>query len=217
MSGRLTYSENGKFGVTGINLSTLDAKLYMCVCKLKDYENSGLMPDQVIALQDKVNDLTAEVERLQQWVDDLQSGMYVNCVYCGHRYGPADKVPVTMADALKEHIEQCSRHPMSALKKEVERLRANALPDPVPESDYDGLKLKYRVYKARNNEPVEGCFVLRPEKDAAARAALHAYADHEDCPHQLAQDIIEGLCELAVDAIRKWGEESYGEGKGGCT
>ena len=26
---------------------------------------------------------------LRQWIDDLQSGMYINCVYCGHRYGPA--------------------------------------------------------------------------------------------------------------------------------
>ena len=63
-----------------------------------------------------------EIERLQQWVHDCQAGMYINCVYCGHRYGPNDKVPATMADVLKEHIEQCPQHPMSALKKEVERL-----------------------------------------------------------------------------------------------
>lgn len=68
--------------------------------------------------------LLPENERLEQWVKDLQSGMYVNCVYCGHRYGPDDKVPTSMADALKEHIEQCPKHPMSALKKEVERLAA---------------------------------------------------------------------------------------------
>ena len=56
-------------------------------------------------------------EELEQWVTDLQSGMYVNCVYCGHRYGPNETTPVTMADALKEHIEQCSKHPMSELKQ----------------------------------------------------------------------------------------------------
>ena len=74
--------------------------------------------------------LRGEVERLNAWVDDLQSGMYINCVYCGHRYGPKDKVPCTMANALKQHIEQCPKHPMSALKKslaaakqENERLR----------------------------------------------------------------------------------------------
>jgi len=63
--------------------------------------------------------LKQENERLVKWVDDLQSGMYINCVYCGHRYGPKDKVPCTMANALKQHIEQCPKHPMSALKKSL--------------------------------------------------------------------------------------------------
>lgn len=50
---------------------------------------------------------------MQRWVNDLQSGMYINCVYCGHRYGPNSEVPAAMADVLKEHIEQCPRHPLS--------------------------------------------------------------------------------------------------------
>lgn len=65
-----------------------------------------------------------EAERLQQWVHDLQSGMYINCVYCGHRYGPRESTPETMADVLKAHVEQCPKHPMSALKCEAERMRA---------------------------------------------------------------------------------------------
>ena len=60
-----------------------------------------------------------EVLRLQHWVQDLQKGMFINCVYCGHRYGRNDEVPATMADVLKEHIEQCPKHPMSALKIEL--------------------------------------------------------------------------------------------------
>ena len=59
-----------------------------------------------------------EVLRLQHWVQDLQKGMFINCVYCGHRYGRNDEVPATMADVLKEHIEQCPKHPMSKLKKD---------------------------------------------------------------------------------------------------
>lgn len=68
-------------------------------------------------------DLRGELERYKQWVNDLQSGMYVNCIYCGHRYGPEDKVPSSMADVLKQHIEQCPEHPMSKLKAELEQLR----------------------------------------------------------------------------------------------
>jgi len=65
----------------------------------------------------------AEIEKLRRWVNDLQSGMYVNCVYCGHRYGPQEDTPVAMADVLKEHIAQCPEHPLSAANAEIERLR----------------------------------------------------------------------------------------------
>jgi hypothetical protein len=57
-----------------------------------------------------------KLARYERWVADLQSGMYVNCVYCGHRYGPEKNVPVSMAEILKEHIEKCPDHPMSHLK-----------------------------------------------------------------------------------------------------
>jgi hypothetical protein len=43
-----------------------------------------------------------------------------------------------------------------------------------------GIQVKYRVFKARNGEPVEDCFILRPDKDIAARAALMAYAAATD-------------------------------------
>ena len=48
--------------------------------------------------------------------------MYINCVYCGHRYGPSDEVPASMADVLKEHVEQCPQHPMSALRAKLDAL-----------------------------------------------------------------------------------------------
>ena len=70
--------------------------------------------------------LTEEVKKMEQWVDDLQSGMYISCTYCGHRYGPNDgqNHVITMREALHKHVEQCPKHPMSELKKECERLQA---------------------------------------------------------------------------------------------
>lgn len=59
----------------------------------------------------------AELIRCRRWVADLQSGLYVNCVYCGHRYGPREDTPVAMADVLKQHIEQCPEHPLSKLRR----------------------------------------------------------------------------------------------------
>lgn len=52
----------------------------------------------------------------------------------------------------------------------------------------DGLKHKYNVYKTSDRSLVSDCFVLRPEKDEAARIALLAYADATD-NEPLAQDI----------------------------
>lgn len=74
-------------------------------------------------MKSEIARLTDEVEEARRWVNDLQSGMYINCVYCGHRYGPKDKVPCTMADALKQHIEQCPKHPMSSLRAELADLK----------------------------------------------------------------------------------------------
>lgn len=98
---------------------------------LQDYEDTRLTPKEIkslfhdgglgIAMRNR--DLGDEVARLKQWVNDLQSGMYVNCVYCGHRYGPEGEVPVNMAEVLKQHIEQCPEHPMSKLKAENQRLK----------------------------------------------------------------------------------------------
>jgi DNA-directed RNA polymerase subunit RPC12/RpoP len=68
------------------------------------------------APEDPHGECDAEIRRLEQMVDDLQSEMYVNCVYCGHRYGPRETTPVSMADALKAHIETCQKHPMSRMR-----------------------------------------------------------------------------------------------------
>lgn len=60
------------------------------------------------------------------------------------------------------------------------------------ESDYAGLKIKYVVVKAGTGELVENCFVLRPDKDPAARHALEAYAQATD-NQVLASDITDWI------------------------
>ena len=77
----------------------------------------GHLEDQ---LSRRARDATEEAARLKRWVADLQSGMFVNCVYCGHRYGPGETTPVSMADALKAHVEQCPEHPMSKLRERLD-------------------------------------------------------------------------------------------------
>lgn len=67
-------------------------------------------------LQIELKLVKQEIIDLKSWINDLQSGMYINCVYCGYRYGPNDKIPASMAQVLKNHIEICPKHPMSELK-----------------------------------------------------------------------------------------------------
>ena len=56
-----------------------------------------------------------------------------------------------------------------------------------PRESHDGLKRKYIVIKSNTGEVVQDCFVLRPDRDPAAKAALIEYAKH--CQRELAEDI----------------------------
>lgn len=51
-----------------------------------------------------------------------------------------------------------------------------------------GLAFKYEVYEMSTGDVVEDCFVLRPQKDKAAREAMFAYAYATD-NKELAADI----------------------------
>lgn len=64
------------------------------------------------------------IKALEAWVNDLQAGLYINCVYCGHRYGPGETE--TPAAALTAHIETCPKHPLSTLRAAAIRYRAAA-------------------------------------------------------------------------------------------
>lgn len=79
--------------------------------------------EEVLRLTKECEELKRNNTRLQAWVNDLHSGMFINCVYCGHRYGPDPGTPVSMSDVLKAHIETCPEHPMSKLKADNTRLK----------------------------------------------------------------------------------------------
>ena len=86
------------------------------------YQSVAEMHDALIA---EFNEMRAENKRLEAWIDDLQSEMYINCVYCGHRYGPnkGDHL-VTMRKTLEKHIEECPKHPLSMARNRIMELEA---------------------------------------------------------------------------------------------
>ena len=78
----------------------------------------------------------------------------------------------------------------------------------------EGLRCKYIVRKADTGEGVDGCFVLRPDRDRAAVAALRAYAAATD-NDVLATDILNWVGQesnepLTLDELRQMdGEPVY--------
>ena len=116
---------------------------------------------------DILGDWKEEIEQLTQWIDDLQSKMYINCVYCGHRYGPQDEVPATMAEALKEHIEICEKHPMSKIRIENAELASKLIHreeelEPLREN-LRGLLEIHEVLKEKLEEKDKELEILRHE------------------------------------------------------
>lgn len=63
---RLTFRENDKFGVVGMNEENQDKKLYACVLKLTDYENTGLSPNDILELKQR---LEVKEQSKNKWKD----------------------------------------------------------------------------------------------------------------------------------------------------
>ncbi len=80
-------------------------------------ESCNLLHDEAVITNPE--NTYRETLRLRRWVSDLQAGMYVNCVYCGHRYGPVSETAVSQADILKKHISVCLEHPLRFEKQNV--------------------------------------------------------------------------------------------------
>lgn len=101
-------------------------------------------------LDKEVERLRAENDRLQGWVDDLLAGCYVNCVYCGKRYGPEESTPVSQAEVLKRHVQGCPEHPMSKLRAAVDgavELLGGTSANSATAEAYRILKEAYRILK----------------------------------------------------------------------
>jgi hypothetical protein len=75
----------------------------------------------------EVEIITKEIEALQQWIKDVQGKTFVNCIYCGHRYGAASTTPVALADIMKQHVAQCPKHPLSVTKKALSEARLDMI------------------------------------------------------------------------------------------
>lgn len=98
-----------------------------------------------------------------------------------------------LAERLKEHTHDIALYGQIVTVSRIDNLAeevvgegdAGVIVKPLEEylcpiDAYEGLKCKYLVFKADTGERVVNCFVLRPDKDAAAVEALRTYAAMTD-------------------------------------
>ena len=125
-------------------------------------------------------------QRLRTWIRDLHSGMYINCAYCGHRYGPTESTPVSMADILKAHIEVCPEHPMSALKEMNDCLNARVAS---VEEERDEARKEIEKLKAERASAV-GFTDLppRPQRPTRILDVVHATSEEARAHYMMMAD-----------------------------
>lgn len=178
-----------------------DSLKHELACAVDDYKtNTRQLADCGKHYDAKVSALEAERDRLRRHIDDLQSGMWVNCVYCGHRYGPGESTPVFMADALKTHVERCPQHPMAALRERTTKVEAELetarndirqLTDELASQTHERgvLEEELAEAKARANE-IDAAYQEASGKwvdDTAANVAAAVQAERERCAAHMAR------------------------------
>lgn len=151
-----------------------------------------------------------------------QYGHYLNCeavpVPAHGRLGDLDALIAVYERQIERHKEQAEKAAMKGTgytndmyiidrnRDIISALKAAPTIIPAedkgyilaPQEEYAGLKRKYVVLKSDTGEIVENCFVLRPDKDKAAIAALLAYADAAD-NQVLAKDIRAWLSTISAE------------------
>lgn len=64
---RLTYQNaDGSFGVHGVDMKRISAAAYGALCKLKDYEDTGLEPSQLYRMDEAYQDMCRELAELKK-------------------------------------------------------------------------------------------------------------------------------------------------------
>ena len=154
--GRLKDAQPPHYGAVAISLADRDAILARIELLEEVAHGRAIAIDMGNREEDRLIDRIAAVEAERDdalaWVNDLHSGMYVNCVYCGLRYGPADKTAPTMSEQLTAHVEVCPKHPLSAAKRRIAALEG-ALRGVIAEADRstDAFIRAHAVLKERTN------------------------------------------------------------------
>lgn len=74
---RITYhSDNGTWGIEGFDIQRCPRELYGALCKLKDYEDTGMSPDDTRKLDELYLDKCKEVNTLRDELEEYRCREY---------------------------------------------------------------------------------------------------------------------------------------------
>lgn len=129
-----------------------------------------------------IKKLKKDNERLQKWVKKYQPHFFAKCSLCGHPYWPVNDVPDNPTELLKDHIENCPEHPMSALKRKNEQIM---------EWCYRALvALARRNFKNTSNGKKKWCDLLETIKNIFMhKARKEAGISHDDYLNEIRTNI----------------------------
>ena len=83
---RLTFREqNGIWGIVGMNADNENEKIYGCLNKLLDYEETGLEPADIIRLKSKLEDMEENLQTIEKELGQLKSKIRVGTVIQGYK------------------------------------------------------------------------------------------------------------------------------------
>lgn len=101
---KLIFTEpDGRWGVEGMNENNQDEKMYAVAWKLKDYEATGLNPDEVYRL--KENAVSAILSKLREQQEELQEQINTNAGDTYNRLNLMKRVnDIETAVKVIEHI-----------------------------------------------------------------------------------------------------------------
>lgn len=90
---RMTWKDpQGRWGIDGVDLSKLDGRVYGALCKLKDYEDTGLSPEDVKQLNEhhKDGDNKNETISVDKPVTEQNESTVLNLTLTGHPHRIAE-------------------------------------------------------------------------------------------------------------------------------
>ena len=63
---------NGEFWVEGVDIKSLPEQVYSCICKLKDYESCGFLPDEIDFIIQLYDGAVATIDKLKAQNEELR-------------------------------------------------------------------------------------------------------------------------------------------------